>query len=359
MLRTDVDRGSASSLAIQTSALGKVFRVRRRQYDNPCPSTLAAGFRRLRHLLSVRQVVALHDVSLQVRRGEFYTLVGPNGAGKTTLLKLLACLYYPDSGTAWVDGWDIRENRRRVRAACTVARSGGWLGTHYQLTIRQNLLFYARLCGLAELVARSRVDQALSLLGMSELTDEYPWALSAGQAQKMNLAQAFLVRTPIVLLDEPTAHLDPFSAATTRSFIRDTLNRQLGQTIIMTTHVMDEAEVLSDRVGVIDSGKLALEGTPSQLIASVGEQTWEFVLENASEQDAVAFATHPAVACVLNAVHISGQRSIRLRFALRDPAGPIDPVVRVAINRGLRITRITRERPTLEEAYLTLIGGKT
>lgn len=206
--------------------------------------------------------VAVDHVNLKVESGEFFGIVGPNGAGKTTLTKLLTCLLYPDEGTATVNGYDIRKDRKMVKASSSLIC--GWWGTLFNRTVRQNLLFWGRMFGLDEKTANERISRVLDALLMKEKPDELPWHLSLGMRQKMALAKAFLVRTPIVFLDEPTIGLDPNVAYSIRRFIRE-LNEEFGQTIFMSTHYMFEAEVLCDRVAIMNEGKIVSVGSPQEL----------------------------------------------------------------------------------------------
>jgi ABC-2 type transport system ATP-binding protein len=240
---------------------------------------VVAAARDLCRLRATRKTV-LDGVSLEVRPGELFGLLGPNGAGKSTLIKLLTCLLYPDAGNGWVHGFDIRRQRRRVKSAISLVTAGGWLGTIFYLSLRENLEFYARLGGLPDALARSRIDEALERLEITDKAAEHPWSLSAGQLQKMNLARVSLIRTPVVFLDEPTSHLDPRASRTIRAFVRDVLNRQLGQTVFMSTHDLQEAESMCHRVAILDRGRLVALDTLASLKRELqGETAVESSLE--------------------------------------------------------------------------------
>lgn len=212
-----------------------------------------------------KEITAVDNINLKVKRGEFLGLLGPNGAGKTTLIKLLVCLLYPDEGEALVNGFDIRRERDEVRSSTNVVMSGGFFGIHDQLTVEQNLRFFARLYGLTNGVAHERIEQALSLLELGDKRDEVPFFLSSGMRQKLILAKALIIRTPILFLDEPTIGLDPKVAYDVRYFIKSILNEEYGITIFMSTHYMEEADLLCDRVAIIDQGKLVAVDAPSSL----------------------------------------------------------------------------------------------
>src|SRR5262249_42346728 len=150
-------------------------------------------------------------------------------------------------------------------SAFSLVPAQGWLGTLFYLTLRENLQFYARLSGIPDKVARSRIDEALEQLEIADKATTLPWSLSAGQLQKLNLARVYLLRTPIAFRDEPTAHLDPRVSHTIRTFVRDVLNRQLGQTIFMSTHYLQEAESMCSRVAILDGGRVVALDTVANL----------------------------------------------------------------------------------------------
>lgn len=209
--------------------------------------------------------LALDNVSFKCRQGEILGLVGPNGAGKTTAIKILCCLLLPDCGTASVYGFDVISERRKVKSAITVLTSSAWSGNLWYLTVRDNLEFYCRLAGLTKAEAQSRASMAMEVLGLKDYANELPWNLSAGGGQKLLLARALMVRTPLVFLDEPTAHLDPIASQYVREFIRKELRDKLGQTILISTNNLREAETLCDRVLLLNNGKIELDSTPTAL----------------------------------------------------------------------------------------------
>jgi ABC-2 type transport system ATP-binding protein len=229
------------------------------------------------HNSGKRLTPALDGVDLEVRRGEVLGVLGLNGAGKTTLLKLLTAQLTPDAGDASIYGFDIWRQRRQVRSAVSLVKFGGWQNSLFQLTLRGNLEFYAKLNGLPADLARTRIDEALDMLGLTAKANEYPWYLSAGQLQKLNLAQVFLVRTPLVVLDEPTAHLDPVVSRQIRSFIKDVFNGRLGQTVLLSTHYVHEAEDLCDRIAFLHKGRVRRLGTPDELTAAIDGTRWLWV----------------------------------------------------------------------------------
>jgi ABC-2 type transport system ATP-binding protein len=294
-------------------------------------SEIVATARDLLRLRAPRKTV-LDGVSLEVRPGELFGLLGPNGAGKTTLIKLLTCLLYPDAGNGWVYGLDIRRQRRRVKSAISLVTAGGWLGTIFYLSLRENLEFYARLGGLPASLARPRIDEALERLEIADKAAEHPWSLSAGQLQKMNLAKVYLIRTPVVFLDEPTSHLDPRASQTIRAFVRDVLNRQLGQTVFMSTHFLQEAERMCDRVAILDSGRLVALDTPASLKRELqGEPVVELKLEGYTPDLADSLRAAPGVREVFEQITEAAVGRATLRVVLQDGGGPETVLAALAV----------------------------
>jgi ABC-2 type transport system ATP-binding protein len=322
----------------------------------------------------------LDGVSLEVRPGELFGLLGTNGAGKTTLIKLLTGLLHPDGGNAWVCGFDIRRQRRRVKSAYSLVPAQGWLGTLFYLSVRENLQFYARLSGIPRKVASERIAEALERLEIADKAAELPWSLSAGQLQKLNLARLFLTRTPVVFLDEPTAHLDPRASRVVRSFVRDVLNRRLGQTVFMSTHYLQEAELMCDRVAILDGGRVAACDTVASLKRELqGEPIVELKLEGYTERIAETLRAAPGVREVFEQVTDPAIGRATLRVALGNGAGPADvmrmlqsdaeidgdgtttiapsPPLTVAPS-AFRIRSVRAVEPSLEEVFFHRVGRR-
>ena len=206
-------------------------------------------------------------VSVDVRAGELFGIVGSNGAGKTTFLKLLSCLVYPDHGQAVVNGYDLVRQRSAVRRSVVIAKAGGWMSCLWQLSGRENLLFRARMCGLSGKEAARRADYVLERLELEHQAAGHSWSWSAGELQRFSLGLCFIARTPLVMLDEPTSHLDPHVARLIREFIREDLSREGGQTVMMSTHYLEEADQLCDRVAIFFKGRVLACDSPSVLRA--------------------------------------------------------------------------------------------
>jgi ABC-2 type transport system ATP-binding protein len=253
----------AAEFTVETWGLTKTFKGPPPGDQRTWADAIVDGVKHLFRPLKQKTVV--DGISLAIRRGEFFGIIGSNGAGKTTFLKLLNCLLYPDAGAGRVNGHDLLRDRAGVRRSSTIALAGGFLGLLWQLTGRQNLLFRARLCGLPPAAAAAAVDYVLERLEVAHRQHEHSWNWSAGERQKFGLALAFVGRTPLVMLDEPTSHLDPRTARLIREFVREELNRRNGQTVVMCTHYLEEADQLCDRVAVFYQGRVLACDTPARL----------------------------------------------------------------------------------------------
>lgn len=214
-------------------------------------------------------VTAVHDVSLAVHRGEIFGLIGPNGAGKSTLIKMLTTLLPPSSGQAMVAGFDVarqaQEVRRRIGYVPQLLSSDG------ELTGYENLLLSARLYLVPRAQRVERIEAALGMLGLSEVRNRRVREFSGGMIRRLEIAQSTLHRPRVLFLDEPTVGLDPAARRVVWNHIRE-LRRDLDAAVLLTTHHMDEAEELCDRVAVLHAGGLLVCGSPAELRSATGPQ---------------------------------------------------------------------------------------
>jgi ABC-type multidrug transport system ATPase subunit len=197
----------------------------------------------------------LVDITLSVRRGEIVVLLGENGAGKTTLLKIIAGLARADAGIVRVLGCDVREPSAQLRRR--IAFAGGERGFYFRLTVRENLAFFGALDGLHDPSLAGRILDVARIVDLEPQLEKLFADLSSGQRQRLSIARALLGDPELLLLDEPTRALDPPHALDLRRFVRDTLSRRLGKTILVATNLLDEAVALGDRVAVLRAGTLA------------------------------------------------------------------------------------------------------
>lgn len=213
---------------------------------------------------------ALDGVSFSVRRGEIFGLIGPNGAGKTTTIKILTTLVKPDEGEVFINGFDLFKEPQEVKKIIGVVPQENNLDR--DLTVYENLLIYGKLHKVKDL--KRKIEEMLKLVELWERKNSLVSTLSGGMQRRLVIARAFLPNPPLLFLDEPTVGLDP----QIRKFIWEIIRRSKvkGKTIILTTHYIEEAENLCDRIGIIHKGKIIAMGTPSELKEGLGR----FVVEH-------------------------------------------------------------------------------
>ncbi len=212
-------------------------------------------------------LTAVDELGLAVEEGEVFGLLGPNGAGKTTVIKMLTTLLPPTSGTARIAGFDILRQAREVRRV--IGYVPQMLSADGTLTGYENLLVIAKLYDLPRREIRSRVTEALRWMGLEASAHKLVKSYSGGMIRRLEIAQSMLHHPPLLFLDEPTVGLDPLARRAVREQL-ERLKSEFGTTIFLTTHYMEEADALCDRVAVMHLGKVAAIGTPAELKGSVG-----------------------------------------------------------------------------------------
>ena len=209
-------------------------------------------------------VEALSEVSFDVYAGEIFGLIGRNGAGKTTLTKIIATLVQPTSGVVTVNGFDSVRDDEKVRAQVGLATAEE-RSFYWRLTVEQNLMFFARLYGLSDTLARRRIIELVNQFELKELVTRRFGELSTGNKQRMAFARAMLPKPPVLLLDEPTRSLDPLAATRMRALIQTLSGGDPPVTILLTSHNLTEVEELCARVGIISRGRIRALDTPKNL----------------------------------------------------------------------------------------------
>lgn len=213
-------------------------------------------------------LVAVDHLDLTIERGAFYGLLGSNGAGKTTMIRMLTTLLPPSSGTARVSGFDIIQRPREVRRR--IGYVPQMLSADAGLTGRENLMLSARLYAIARAERKRRIDEALAFMGLAEAANAPVRTYSGGMIRRLEVAQSMLHRPAVLFLDEPTVGLDPRARHAVWDRLRE-LRSQFGTSMLLTTHDMEEADALCDRVTIMHRGRVAVSGTPQELKAAVGE----------------------------------------------------------------------------------------
>ena len=235
------------------------------QTQAPAAETLAIQTRDL--VVSFATVRAVDGISFEVRAGEVFGLLGPNGAGKTTTIRVLTTLLPPDSGTAYVAGFDVRRNPMAVRQA--IGYVPQQLSIDAGMTGWENVWLFARLFDVPRRERRQRIAEVLEVVGLADAASRLAGTYSGGMIRRLELAQALVNRPRILILDEPTIGLDPVARAQVWQQV-ETLRAELGLTVLMTTHYMDEADARCNRLALLNRGRIRAEGSPTELKAQLG-----------------------------------------------------------------------------------------
>jgi ABC-2 type transport system ATP-binding protein len=216
---------------------------------------------------SYEDVEAVKGISFDIQRGEIFSLLGPNGAGKTTTISMLSCLLAPSKGKAFVDGHSVLDEAERVKQSIGVVPQE--IALYPTLSARENLAFWGKMYGLRSAQLKDRIEIVLDIAGLSDRADAKVETFSGGMKRRINIAVGLLHEPNMLFMDEPTVGIDPQSRRRILDTVMD-LNKQ-GLTVLYTTHYMEEAEELSDRIGIIDHGKLIAIGTQNELTKTVGQ----------------------------------------------------------------------------------------
>ena len=293
---------------------------------------------------------ALDGLSLAIAPGEVFGLLGPNGAGKSTVIKILTTLTRPDSGTASVAGRDVLRAPQRVRASIGVVAQKS--GTDPLATGRDNLLLQGHLYGMGGSALRRRVGELVDRFDLGTVADRAVRTYSGGTQRRLDVAVGLVHRPSVLFLDEPTTGLDPRARAALWQEI-DRLSTGEGLTILLTTHYLEEADRLADRLAIVDSGRIAVEGTPDAL---TGERRGDAVHVELGER--------PDEALVRGAIGaVAGVREVSLdgrRLSARaDDGAAAVPGVLAALDRaGSPVAAVTVARPSLDDVYLRHVGHR-
>lgn len=212
------------------------------------------------------KVKALDGLSLEIYEGEIFGLLGPNGAGKTTFIRILTYLSKPSSGKAWINGLEISQNPEKVKKEIGLVPQ--YFNLDLELTAEENLDFYGRLYGMSSSDRRQRIKELLTFVELRERSKDLVEGYSMGMKRRLLIARALMPRPRVLLMDEPTVGLDPQTRRKIWELI--TALKMQGVTVVLTTHYIEEAERLCDRVGIIDGGRLIALGTPDELKNRVG-----------------------------------------------------------------------------------------
>ncbi len=292
----------------------------------------------------MRKVVATNALSFSVEMGEIFGIVGPNGAGKTTLIKLLSGLLYPTSGNARILNFDLINDHEKVKDKIAYVSTSGWMGLEWQLTVYENLLFYADLLKIPRKISKPVIDKVINALGMEGYLKKTIPELSAGMRQMLTIARGLIADRPILYLDEPTTSLDPFARKRLWDFI---LENKKSRTIIFSSHDPKEIEGYADRIMIIKNGKSLIVSKPEELLKkfSMG-QIYQAELSNVNDFDLDKMVK------IIDIFSLSDKK-IKIRFSLK---GSLNDLVTFLLSKNVVIHNITRTRPSISDAYLRIVN---
>jgi ABC-2 type transport system ATP-binding protein len=302
-------------------------------------------------------VDSVGGISFGVRRGEVFGFLGPNGAGKTTTIGILTTRIRPSAGRARVAGVDVTDDPVGARRVLGVVPQQNNLDR--SLSVRQNLLFHASYHGVPRTIRKARADMLLAQFGLADRPDGRPDDFSGGQIQRMMIARALMHEPKVLFLDEPSTGLDP--AARLFTWDRIAQLRAEGTTVVITTHDMEEAATLSDRVAIIDHGRLLALDTPDALVRGMaGERTLDCLVDpgDATEPSTVLGALG-RFAPVDRVEELDDPAAGGWRFRVyvqTDPASVVAPVAQVIGDVGARLIDVRLGEPTLEDVFIHLTG---
>ncbi len=296
---------------------------------------------------------AVNGVDLQIQRGEIFGLLGPNGAGKSTTIRMLCTLLEPTSGTAHINGFDLVTQANDVRRSLGTLLAGE-RSIYWKLTGRENLEYFAALYHIPATVARQRVEELIERMELKDRANELVEKYSTGMRQRVAIAKTLLARPPILLLDEPTLGLDPQAARRLRELIAEL--KQEGHTILLTTHYMEEADQLSDRIGIIDTGKIIALDTPEGLKQRI-EQKEVIRLEVAGWHEEIADKLK-SIAGIENL--ISRQQAEadvwEVNMQAHNSRTALPRIVEHISGNGTRLVNMNIVKPSLEDVFIHLTG---
>lgn len=308
--------------------------------------TLIIEAQRLSKQFVPDQPAAVKDFSLSIQAGEIFSLLGPNGAGKTTTISMLCGLLKPTGGTALIDGHDINADALAAKQAIGLIPQD--IALYPTLSARQNLRFWGEMYGLSGKILSNRIEEVLEKIGLTNRADDKIQTYSGGMKRRVNIGAGLLHKPKIVFMDEPTVGIDPQS----RRAILD-MTKQLnaeGMAVLYTTHYMEEAQELSDRIGIMDNGELIALGTLDELTQTVGQaDTVVLEINEGIEGIAQTLATLPGVRQAV-------RKEAEITLLVDDANHQLPDIITTITATGAHIAGIDIQEPNLEAVFLHLTG---
>jgi len=303
---------------------------------------------------TAKTVTALDEVSFSVKKGEIFGLLGPNGAGKTTTIKTICTLIQPTSGEVYVNGHDVEKDSQRARQDLGVMLTGDRT-LYWKLTGRENLEYFSALYHMDRKHAKERIHELLKLVGLEERQDTLVENYSTGMRMRLSFIKGILHEPPVLLLDEPTMSLDPQSARLIRETIQDL--RKQGHAILLTTHYMEEADQLSDRVAVIDHGKIIALAPPDELKKSMMKsEVIEIEAQNIDPRVVEKLKGITNINEVVSSIEDASSLRGMIKVHSSDGKNAIPEMLGILVKGGVEVSNVKIATPTLEDVFISLTG---
>jgi ABC-2 type transport system ATP-binding protein len=292
------------------------------------------------------KVKAVDEISFEVRQGEIFGFLGPNGAGKTTTIRMLTTLLRPTSGSATVCGYDITHHPSDIRAS--VGNVPQDYTADEDMTGVENIIFCGDLYGIQRSISRQRSKELLALVGLEEAADRKVMTYSGGMRRRLEIAMGLINHPKLLFLDEPTLGLDVQTRAAVWEYIQK-LKNDYGMTLFMTTHYLEEADGICDRIAIIDHGKIITMGTPSELKASLGGDIIELMIKETGED---------LTPMIMQTAGVKEVKKVNNDYRIKAESGEeTAPMIIDAIRaKGYHVSKIAVTKPTMDQVYLEYTG---
>ena len=292
---------------------------------------------------------AVDNISVQVEEGEIFGFLGPNGAGKSTTMMILTTLLKPTSGNVFVGGYDVMLNAKKVREKIGYVQQE--ISVDEFLTGRENLYLHARINQIPSKLIKSRIDDVLELVELGEKKDQAALTYSGGMRKRLDIANGLLSRPSVLFLDEPTVGLDIQTRRKIWGYIKK-IRKDFGMTIFISTHYMEEADKLCDRIGIIDHGKIQVVDTPKSMKSAIGNEIISFnLVDGKANQDALIEQ--------INKIEFVKEVKIKqdLITVFSTKSNEVIPkIFQESINLEMRISSLTLKQPTLDDVFISYTG---
>ena len=292
---------------------------------------------------------AVDDISFQVEEGEIFGFLGPNGAGKSTTMMILTTLLKPTSGNVFVGGYDVMLNAKKVREKIGYVQQE--ISVDEFLTGRENLYLHARINQIPSNLIKSRIDDVLELVELGEKKDQAALTYSGGMRKRLDIANGLLSRPSVLFLDEPTVGLDIQTRRKIWGYIKK-IRKDFGMTIFISTHYMEEADKLCDRIGIIDHGKIQIVDTPKSMKSAIGNEIISFnLVDGKANQDALIEQINK----IEFVKEVKNKQDLITVFSTKSNE-VIPKIFQESINLEMRIRSLTLKQPTLDDVFISYTG---